>query len=70
MNFKYLISISAIIAFATYVISLITNNSPWMLFTSIAIGCLLSLFFYHFFIYCTCRIVNKFLIFPDKNDKD
>lgn len=70
MNFKYLISISVIIAFATYVISVITDNSPWFLFGSITVGCILSLFFYHFFIYCTCKIAHRFLILPDQNDKN
>lgn len=70
MNFKYLTFISAIIAIATFVISNITNNSPWFLFGSIAVGCFLSLFVYHFFIYCTCKIVHRFLITQNQDDKN
>lgn len=62
MGLKYIFPIFVIVGFASYVITKITEKDPFIVFSFLLSGSFAFLIFYYFFIFCTCKIVEKYII--------
>jgi hypothetical protein len=68
MGFKYILPVFAIVGFASIVITKITEKDPFIVFSILLSGSTVCLFFYYFFIFCTCKMVEKYII--SNNEKN
>jgi hypothetical protein len=68
MGLKYLVPLIAIVGFASIVINKITEKDPLIIFTFLFSGSFFCLIFYYFFIYCTCKLADRFNVL--NNDKN
>lgn len=68
MGFKYLLPLIAVVGFASIVITKITEKDPFIIFAFLFSGSFFCLVFYYFFIYCTCKLADRFNVL--NNDKN